>query len=108
MRAVSVPRLITAVLHLLHGAADAVATVSPGRAEGAILRGLNAISRHLRLLENNTAGGGASSGDSDDGESEESEGGGGSGHGWGSDDDGPSWADEDDEALAPGDGEYGL
>ena len=95
--------MVEAVLQLLHSAADAVATASPGRAGGAILGGLNVISRHLRLSDRAWY---ASSEDPDDDSPDEV--GDGSGCGWGTDDGGPDWADEDEDALAPGDGEYGL
>jgi hypothetical protein len=85
----------TAVLQLVHAAADAVATTSPGRADGAILAGFNVISRHLSWLEHGGESDGSQVGEEEGDEVEEA---------------GSRWSDESDLSWAEGegDGEGGL
>jgi hypothetical protein len=91
---VGVAKLSVAVLQLVHAAADAVATTSPGRAGGAILAGFDVISRHLSLLERGGESDGTSVSEAGD-EAEEDR------SGW-SDESGLSWAEGER------DGEGGL
>lgn len=86
---VGVAKMSHAVLQLVHAAADAVATTSPGRAGGAILAGFNVISRNLSSLEHGGESDGTDRSEAGD-EVEEGRSG---------------WSDESDLGWAEGDGD---